>query len=899
MKPVNERTKSFLTNLISLLVAQIFLCSSVLPGWASTAPTASQLRPSDARDVGIGEELSLEFQKTEAARDGGDLKAEDVADVRGKPVSYREAGITEGQLFAELKGYLESLPTHSASSPGAETLFQQGIRHIVFFYPYTLYVGGAPSFQRNEVEALLKFQKNLTIELLYLNFGREFSRLSLDDPVRNNRIILHGIPNEGEDGEEFSKPELAKRLRDQLQTIHDGSGVDLIVNNNSTLQYEMSRSLLGFAHENDIPTHIYFHGGLVTEGVRYLMQHSDEAVTNSKAFQDILGNLGVKADVIHPVLDLSYFMDPSTEQDQAAVEHLVGRYGLKGKKVIIHPARLYSMKGQEDTLRAAGTLKALHPELARQVVFVIIGPPRNEREEERLRNLARREGVEDVIFVGKQTREEMGWWYRIAYVVLYPTRGEEPFGLVAVEAQASGAPVIVTDVGGLPETLIDGRTGFVVDKGNPEQLAERIYTLVTDEERRDQMAKAAEEYVRETYPPEKMTAAYIHSFLRAVRHKRVKMTVGEVEGLPEPPVAPGRILFDLYAKTYESRRPGERERHSTIVDRWKQAWSAKLEESRPYWTTHPGFPFPLNEHTPAIAYDPRLIPAKELGPYVRLALPKIPGRGGRSVSRENPIAEGGESNLLTKLDAYILLEDPLNDTFIVMANRYPKVVFDSLLVSKDWQRQKLTPEAVRAELQWAHRGVVSEFHHPERFVDHLHLHLNTADSVPVSKFSNSFTPRDGWRGVAIGTTDYPIPHIALSSSDPVALERATLLLADQLEEGNRWFIQTVLPVNGSDEVVVLFYLLDKTSRGIEFSPVGFVKAPGVDLDDAALLQKLKESFVSPSLIAQVRESFLDRWKKISSVQDGGEKKSFVLPASHRLLQPDSSGPVHPVVSGSP
>ena len=59
-------------------------------------------------------------------------------------------------------------------------------------------------------------------------------------------------------------------------------------------------------------------------------------------------------------------------------------------------------------------------------------------------------------------------------LLLAPTRNEEPFALVALEAGASAIPSIVTKSGGFSESIIDGETGYLIDKENPEQLAEKI-----------------------------------------------------------------------------------------------------------------------------------------------------------------------------------------------------------------------------------------------------------------------------------------------------------------------------------------------------------------------------------------------------------------------------------------
>ena len=71
----------------------------------------------------------------------------------------------------------------------------------------------------------------------------------------------------------------------------------------------------------------------------------------------------------------------------------------------------------------------------------------------------------------------MGARYASAAVVVVPTVGEEALGLVSLEAQACGTPVVVSDRGGLPETVEDGVTGVVVEAGDAEALAEGVWRV--------------------------------------------------------------------------------------------------------------------------------------------------------------------------------------------------------------------------------------------------------------------------------------------------------------------------------------------------------------------------------------------------------------------------------------
>ena len=117
----------------------------------------------------------------------------------------------------------------------------------------------------------------------------------------------------------------------------------------------------------------------------------------------------------------------------------------------------------------------------------------------RLRELARTSQVADrVRLVGAVPREEMPAWYRSADV-LVAAPWYEPFGLTPLEAMACGVPVIGTAVGGLTDTIVDGRTGDLVPARDPQVLGEAIGRLLADRPRRFAYATAALDRARQCY----------------------------------------------------------------------------------------------------------------------------------------------------------------------------------------------------------------------------------------------------------------------------------------------------------------------------------------------------------------------------------------------------------------
>jgi glycosyltransferase involved in cell wall biosynthesis len=95
--------------------------------------------------------------------------------------------------------------------------------------------------------------------------------------------------------------------------------------------------------------------------------------------------------------------------------------------------------------------------------------------------------------------EELAAVYRAATVSVVPSVFPEALGLTSLEAQASGVPVVVSDAGGLPETVSRGETGLVFENRRVEHLASAVLELLTDETRRRAMAIAARTWAMKTF----------------------------------------------------------------------------------------------------------------------------------------------------------------------------------------------------------------------------------------------------------------------------------------------------------------------------------------------------------------------------------------------------------------
>lgn len=121
------------------------------------------------------------------------------------------------------------------------------------------------------------------------------------------------------------------------------------------------------------------------------------------------------------------------------------------------------------------------------------------KDEEALKEKAERMKIK-VLFLGE--RDDIGEILPLLDVFVLPSFSEG-FPVVLLEAMASGLPVVATGVGGIPEAVVNGKTGFIVEPGNVEELAENIVCLLKDGQKRNQFGEAGFRRVKEKFSIEK------------------------------------------------------------------------------------------------------------------------------------------------------------------------------------------------------------------------------------------------------------------------------------------------------------------------------------------------------------------------------------------------------------
>ncbi|MQA05085.1 MAG: D-inositol-3-phosphate glycosyltransferase [Streptosporangiales bacterium] len=194
-----------------------------------------------------------------------------------------------------------------------------------------------------------------------------------------------------------------------------------------------------------------------------------------------------RTSVVHPGVDLDVFRPGSA----AAARRALGLE--RDAIVLLFAGRVQPLKGPDVVVDAAAQLLAERPQLRDRLVVAVVGGPSGTGtgQLDDLVRQARARGIGDAVrFVPAVAPARLADWYRAATATLVPSHSES-FGLVALESQACGTPVVAARVGGLPTAVADGRTGVLVDGHDPRHYAAPVADLVDRADRREAMAWAA------------------------------------------------------------------------------------------------------------------------------------------------------------------------------------------------------------------------------------------------------------------------------------------------------------------------------------------------------------------------------------------------------------------------
>lgn len=204
-------------------------------------------------------------------------------------------------------------------------------------------------------------------------------------------------------------------------------------------------------------------------------ENADIVIANSNPTKQEGLNFGIpegKVHVVHPGADTNVF------KPGINVSRLRKKYKVNGKKVILTVSRLTDQKGHDMVMKALPLLMEEFPD----IVYFIVGkgPEKN-----RLIALSRQLRLQDkIIFIGEVKDEDLPLFYNLCDLFIMPnrvvdkSRSQEGFGMVFIEANACGKPVIGGNTGGAVDAIIDGETGLLVNPLDEYEIAKKMVQLL-------------------------------------------------------------------------------------------------------------------------------------------------------------------------------------------------------------------------------------------------------------------------------------------------------------------------------------------------------------------------------------------------------------------------------------
>jgi phosphatidylinositol alpha-1,6-mannosyltransferase len=222
---------------------------------------------------------------------------------------------------------------------------------------------------------------------------------------------------------------------------------------------------------------------------RWLLSKVDHFFAVSRYTANLLKNEGVSDERIT-------VMPNGTNPDEfypTETSEFRNKLDLNNKRIVMTITRLVPRKGVDTVLRAMRSVVKKYED----VLYLIVG---GGYDLERLESLVSEFNLKNnVRFLGKVPHSKVKSYYNLCDVFVMTPRTEplniEGFGIVYLEANACGKPVIGSTSGGIPDAIIDGKTGLLVEEDNPEQLANAILQLLDDSNLAEKLGKQGRERV--------------------------------------------------------------------------------------------------------------------------------------------------------------------------------------------------------------------------------------------------------------------------------------------------------------------------------------------------------------------------------------------------------------------
>jgi glycosyltransferase involved in cell wall biosynthesis len=316
-------------------------------------------------------------------------------------------------------------------------------------------------------------------------------------------------------------PHLQDEIRENFRAFIDEHRIDVVHAHNFhhfLPEYGMALSQL---HEEGLPTVMTIHEVWNEFLCEDLLQRTtwDSILTVSK---HVATGIRIQAPhldnlrVLYMGIDTDRFSPETGAKDAARWNR---ELGIGKRPMILHPARMLPWKGVVYSVRALDIIRREFPD----VLLIVTDTPdivdwadelKGCKEEVRAEIEQRK--LDKNVLCRSFAYTDLPAIYANAAVVIYPTIGEEPFGLVPVEAMSCGRPAIVARSGGLVESVVDGETGYIVERRDEKRLAGKCLELLHDRVLAEKLGEAGRKHVLECFRRERMAAETLELYEQAL-----------------------------------------------------------------------------------------------------------------------------------------------------------------------------------------------------------------------------------------------------------------------------------------------------------------------------------------------------------------------------------------------
>ncbi|HKB25587.1 MAG TPA: glycosyltransferase family 4 protein [Methylomirabilota bacterium] len=230
------------------------------------------------------------------------------------------------------------------------------------------------------------------------------------------------------------------------------------------------------------------------------LRHVTGVVGVSEGILDIYRRSGLLEGVrsVHAIPNVPPAAPPAPAHE---VEALRERLALRGRRIVLYVGKFSPGKGTADLIAAARAVVREFPD----ALFLFVGEGTLDAGDAHVRQL------------GPLANREVLALYPLAEVVVVPSVIPDALSRVILEAMAAGRPVVATRVGGSPELVIDGKTGLLVERRAPVELARAIASLLRDEALRAALGAGARRHVTERFGADDSVDRLLALYARARR----------------------------------------------------------------------------------------------------------------------------------------------------------------------------------------------------------------------------------------------------------------------------------------------------------------------------------------------------------------------------------------------